>query len=418
MNDPRGQKWPEPARRARQGFRDQTGSDPDRIAIAPGRVNLLGGHIDYNDGYVLPVAVDRYVAAAFAELRGEGQGEKQGQGRRLEFVSLDFDDRFAVDGGELARCGSEPDRFEALVGDGEHRWRRYAAGVAVEMAAAGIEVPAGVVVIAGNVPLGAGLSSSAALEGAVYLALSGGMATPEAASLCQEAENRWAGVPCGIMDQFASFMAAEGTALFLDCRDLTWRHIALPAGAAVTVIDSGVQRELATSGYRKRRQEIETALTILRKVAGPLPALRDLEPAVFEEVEDLLPEPLRSRVAHVVGGIVRVREGVTRLALGDAAGFGELMVACHRSLAENYEVSRPELDRIVELALGVDGVWGARLTGAGFGGCGVVLHQEECAPALRETVAAGFETDFGRPPEIHHLRTAGGAVVRPLQEAS
>ncbi len=399
-----GQEWPEPARRAITGLQELVGADEGgraRIALAPGRVNLLGGHTDYNDGYVLPVAVDRRVTCAFAE-RAEGM---------LEFVSLDFDDRFIIDPRDLPRYREDDGAFERLAGGRENRWRRYAAGVALEMSAAGLPVPAGLGVIAGDVPLGSGLSSSAALEAAVYLALSNDRATPEAALLCQRAENRWAGVPCGIMDQFASFMAEEGRALFLDCRDLSWHNIDLPAGTAVTVVDSGVRRELAASEYVKRRQEIETALTILRKVAGPLPALRDLTPEVFAEVDDLLPEPLRSRVDHVVGAIARVKEGVTSLALGDTVRFGELMVECHQSLACLYEVSIPELDRIVELALTVEGVFGARLTGAGFGGCSVVFHDNECAEALRQTVTDGFEKNFGRRPPIHHLRSAGGAGV-------
>jgi galactokinase len=283
------------------------------------------------------------------------------------------------------------------------------------MSAAGLPVAEGLAVIAGNVPLGSGLSSSAALEAALCLALGNGRASPEAALLCQRAENRWAGVPCGIMDQFTSFMAEEGRALFLDCRDLSWRNIELPAGTAMTVVDSGVRRELAASEYAKRRQEIETALVILRKVAGPLPALRDLTPEAFAEAEDLLPEPLRSRVEHVVGAIARVREGVTCLALADSAGFGALMVECHRSLAHLYEVSIPELDRIVELALAVEGVFGARLTGAGFGGCVIVFHGEGCSEALRREVTEGFEKRFGRQPAVHLLRAAGGARVGPIE---
>jgi len=401
--------WPEPARRAIAALGELAGVDEagrGRIAIAPGRVNLLGGHTDYNDGYVLPVAVDRRVTCAFAERVGD----------TLEFVSLDFDDRFIIELADLQWYREDAETFETLVGGKENRWRRYVLGVVLEMSAADLPVPAGLGVIAGDVPLGSGLSSSAALEAAVYLALGRGESTPEAARLCQRAENHWVGVPCGIMDQFASFMAEEGRAIFLDCRDLSWRNIDLPPGTAVTVVDSGVRRELAVSEYAKRRQEIETALTILRKVVGELPALRDLTPEVFMEVDDLLPEPLRSRVDHVVGAISRVREGVTSLALDDRDRFGELMVECHQSLAYLYEVSIPELDRIVELALTVEGVFGARLTGAGFGGCAVVFHEEGCAVELRERVEEGFESDFGRLPSIHHLRSAGGAEVWPIIE--
>lgn len=404
-----GQVWPEPARRAIRGLRnllDEGESGGRRISIAPGRVNLLGGHTDYNDGFVLPVAVDRYVTCAFAER----------EGKTLAFVSLDFDGRLSLDLKGINRYRDEAGAFEKLTGGPQNRWQRYVAGVVLEMEAAGLSIPAGLGVIAGDVPLGSGLSSSAALEAAVYMVLDGGGATPEAALLCQRAENRWAGVPCGVMDQFTSFMAQAGKALYLDCRDLICRNIPLPPGTAVTVIDSGVRRELADGEYLKRRQEIETSLTILRKVTGPLESLRDLSPEVFEEVEDILPEPLRSRVEHVVGAIARVREGVTRLALEESAGFGELMVDCHRSLAHLYEVSTTELDTIVECALTVEGVFGARLTGAGFGGSCVVFHREGCEESLREAVENGFEGEFGRHPPVHHLHSAGGARVYPIED--
>ncbi len=413
--------WPEPAGRASRGLLELLDEDMSRrrrISIAPGRVNLLGGHTDYNDGFVLPVAVDRYVSCAFAEgVEHTEHTERTGpKGKALEFVSLDFGDRFMLDITDIDRYRESADAFERLTGGPKNRWRRYVAGVVIEMEAAGSSIPTGLGVIAGDVPLGSGLSSSAALEAAVYLALNNGGATPEAALLCQRAENRWVGVPCGVMDQFTSFMAEAGKALFLDCRDLTWRNIPLPAGTAVTVIDSGVQRELADGEYLKRRQEIETSLTILRKVTGPLESLRDLSPEVFEEVEDILPEPLRSRVQHVVDANARVREGVTRLVLEESEGFGELMVDCHLSLAHLYEVSTSELDLIVERSLTVDGVFGARLTGAGFGGCCVVFHREGCEGPLRERVEKGLESEFGRRPTVHHLHSADGAGVYPIED--
>ncbi len=373
--------------------------DRRRVALAPGRVNLLGEHTDYNQGYVLPAAIDRHVAAAFAPRPT----------RVLRLRSLDLDDVFDLSLDDLDDLLERPDRFADLT-RGPAGWRRYAAGVALERHREGRPLEAGEVTVAGDVPRGAGLSSSAALEAALDRVLAGGPEPgPEAALRCQRAEERWAGVPCGVMDQFAVILGRAGHLLLLDCRDLSVRHVPLPAGLALTVVDPGLPRNLADGAYRRRRDEIETALALLRKVVGPLESLRDLDPAAFEEVADLLPDPLRRRVRHVVTAIARVPEGVTALALGDVAAFGRLMYACHRSLADDYEVSLPELDAVVSAAARIEGVVGARLTGAGFGGCAVVLHQEGCEEDLRAGVTAGLPARAGRPPDFHHLHTADGA---------
>jgi len=371
-----------------------------RLGLAPGRVNLLGEHVDYSDGWVMPVAIDRHVAAAY----------EPGGGTHLVVHSLDFADTFRIDLTELEAVGSEPDRFEALVGGANTRWRRYAAGVVLELAAAGDVPRPGLMAIAGDVPLGAGLSSSAALEAALYTALAADpAASPEAAQLCQRAENRWAGMPCGIMDQFASFMGEREKVLYLDCRTLEFRCLPLPPGLELTVVDSGVRRELAASAYRGRRQEIETACELIGRFTGPIQTLRDVPAGSFSAFEDLLPEPLRSRVEHVLGGFDRVREGVRVLALGQGEAFGELMTACHRSLAELYAVSIPELDLIVASALEVEGVLGARLTGAGFGGCCVVLHRPDCTAELTGRISSALRERFDIEPLCHHLAVADGA---------
>jgi len=377
-------------------------------ALAPGRINLMGEHTDYNQGFVLPAAVDRYCACAF---------EPAG-GNRLRLHSLDLADAFEVEVGALEPLAASPADFTSLTREGPQHWRRYALGVLIEVHRAGLPVPAGRLAVSSNVPIGAGLSSSAALEAALYTALvTSGPPPLEAAALCRRAENLWAGVPCGIMDQFASFLGRSGHALLLDCRDLSWRPVPLPAGVRLTVVDSGVPRRLADGAYARRRAEIDTALGILRKAAGPLASLRELSPALFEELEDLLPDPLRQRVRHVVGAIARVPQGVTALVLGDEAAFGRLMYDCHSSLARDYEVSLPELDTIVESAARVEGVLGARLTGAGFGGCCVVLHRSGCEAALAERVAADFGHRFGHRPVCHHLDTADGARRIGTEEA-
>lgn len=380
-----------------------------RVSVAPGRVNLLGGHTDYNEGFVLPVAVDRFVSCALYP----------GDTGILEFHSLDLGDSFQLDLASLDELRDDPDRFDELAGGCRAMWRRYVAGVILEMDEAGIPVVSGIAAITGNIPIGSGLSSSAALEVSVYLACGKGAgATVEAALLCQRAENRWAGVPCGIMDQYTSLLAEAGKAIFLDCRHLTCRHVPLPEGCAITVINSGIQRELADGEYRRRRLEIESALGILRKAVGPIAALRDLPAGDLAEVEDLLPQPLLKRVEHVVGAIERVEKGAVSLTLGERERFGELMVECHRSLAERYEVSIEELDLIVESAISVDGVYGARLTGAGFGGCCVVFHREGCREELESAVAGAYRARSWKEPVFHHLSAAPGARVLNAEDMS
>lgn len=410
-----GADWPDAARRALEGLRINlalAGLDEEpegvraRIAVAPGRVNLLGGHTDYSQGYVLPAAVDRYTACALAETAGAAHAGR----RHLRFWSESFDDRLDLDLDRLDEFIGSPQAFEELVEGEACRWRRYVAGVVLELHLSGHPIPAGIGVVSGDVPIGSGLSSSAALELAVHTALAPEMAPgPETALRCQRAENRWAGVPCGIMDQFASLMGREAHAIFLDCRDLRYRRVLLPENSAITVVDSGIRRELAESAYACRRREVETAVGILRKVAGPIESLRDMTPQRFEEFEDFLPEPLRRRARHVVYAIARVPEGVSHLALGEAEAFGRLMRECHDSLATQYEVSTPELDRIVSSACGVEGVLGARLTGAGFGGCCVVLHEAGCEEPLRTAVQNAFEPSRPVRLTFYHLTAADGA---------
>jgi galactokinase len=382
-----------------------TGPFPSRVAIAPGRVNLLGGHTDYSEGFVLPAAVDRYVACALALAAPDTD-----QPRSLQFWSEAFEDYLRIELGELDRLVESPELFESLAGDPSQRWRKYVAGVVLELHLSGEPIPGGLAVITGDVPIGSGLSSSAALEAAVHVALAPRIPPDaEVALRCQRAENRWAGVPCGIMDQFATLMGKAGHALFLDCRDLSFRHVPLPPGSALTVVDSGIRRELADSGYAKRRNEVETALRILNRMSGHLDALRDLSPRDLEDVEDLLPPPLQQRVRHVVLAIDRVPKGVAHLALGEGEAFGRLMRECHESLATLYEVSIPELNRIVASSCRVEGVLGARLTGAGFGGCCVVLHEAGCEPEIRTAVENAL--DPGQPVLLafHHLSAADGA---------
>jgi len=305
-------------------------------AHAPGRVNLIGDHTDYMGGLVLPMAVQ--MGTTITAVRG---------GDRIELVSAQVPDEVVLD---------LPVRDAATV---EPAWGRYVAGVAAELGAT--------VGLAGTVdsdlPLGSGLSSSAALEVAAALAL-GDTGTPlEVARRCQLAEQRATGVPCGIMDQLASAAGVAGHALLIDCATYEVTPVAVPEQATIWVVHSGQERELAGSAYAQRRAECEAAAAIV----GPLPT------ASLERIEELDDPVMRARARHVRSECARVEQFAAALSAGDLSAAGELMVRSHRSLRDDFEVSTPRLDELVDELCAVPGVHGARLTGAGFGGCVVVL---------------------------------------------
>lgn len=321
-------------------FEAEFGHAPQARADAPGRVNLLGEHTDYNDGFVLPVAIPQRTRVAMRRSEGEDfELLAEGQGPVVRF-----------------RPGHAPPQHFAS----------YVYGSLMEAMAHGIEVPPLQVHVASDVPMGVGLSSSAALEVATLRCLRAllGVSLDDVliAQLAQRAEIEYAGVNCGIMDQMASSLAATDRALLLDTRSLERRPVALPTGSAVLVVDSGVPRSLAASGYNQRRAECEQAARLLG-----VASLRDVD-----EVDALaaLPELLQRRARHVVTENARVLQAVD---CADAATFGALMDASHASLRDDYAVSTPELDLLVDLLQQQDAVFGARLTGAGFGGACVAL---------------------------------------------
>jgi galactokinase len=306
-------------------------------ARAPGRVNLIGEHTDYNDGFVLPCAIDRYTVVE-AEPRAD---------RTVLVESLGEHDELDLDA--IERTGT---------------WRDYVRGI-VQL----LELEHGASLrIESAVPRGAGLSSSAALEVAVGRALSevGG---EELALLCQRAENEFVGVQSGIMDQFAVTLGRAGHALLLDCRDATYRHIPIPAGVAIVVCDSHVRRELTSSGYNERRRACEAAAAQLG-----LASLRD---ATLEQVTDL------PRARHVVTENERTLRAAAALAAGDCVTFGELMDASHASMRDDFEIVPPELDALAAATRAVEGCYGSRLTGGGFGGCTVSFVDEQAVAAVR-----------------------------------
>ena len=413
-------------------FRDVFGdSGPVRVVRAPGRVNLIGEHTDYSGGFVMPMALDRAVRIALVP-----------HDRPVVALwSVQFDERaeFRLPSGRgtpavetSRRAGTRPARAvpggEAEPAGAPH-WLRYPMKVAEVLAEAGVGLRGFRAVVDGDVPVGSGLSSSAAYEVASALALlvaarpdvpaglaadlaeAHGLSAERLAELCQEAEHR-VGVRCGIMDQFVSLHGRAGHALVLDCRDLSFEAVPLPAREAkVVVTDSGVKRRLSSGAYNERRRQCEEGAERLREFDPAIRELRDVSLALFEARADRLPEIIRRRCRHVVTENARVLESAEALKAGDLARFGELMNASHDSLRDDYEVSGPELDLLVEIARGVGGVMGSRLTGAGFGGCTVTLARPEAVEPLRAAVLEHYPRRAGLEPRIWVSEAAAGAAV-------
>jgi len=377
-----------------------------RTVRAPGRVNLIGEHTDYNDGLVMPMALARAVRIALLP-----QEEPA-----VRLWSEQFAER-----AEFA-LGEAP-------GDETPHWLRYPMAVAAVLAEEGLALGGFRGVVDGDVPVGAGLSSSAACEVASALALlvsarpeippgpaasaaeAHGLTGERLARLCQAAEHR-VGVRCGIMDQFISVHGRAGHAVMLDCRDLSHRSVPLPAGeAAVVVIDSGVQRKLTAGAYNERRSQCEDGAARLAEFDPAVESLRDVSRDLFEAHADALPTTVRRRCRHVVTENARVLESVEALEAGDLARFGRLVSASHDSLRDDYEVSGPELDLLVTIAREVDGVLGSRLTGAGFGGCTVSLVRPDAVDSLRNAVMARYQAETGLQPRLWTSPAADGAGV-------
>ena len=369
---------------ARRRFQQVFGYQPAHVAVAPGRINVIGEHTDYNEGWVLPAAIDRYIAVA-ARSRGDTQ------------VCL-FSDR----------CGGlELPRLPASPGNG---WADYVIGVVRELGIEG-SAPGGFeLAVTSNIPSGAGLSSSAALEVATALALlaTSGAHTPEVelARLCQRAENHFVGARTGIMDQFTLLFARAGNALLLDCRSLGWEAVPLPdARYAWLLADSGVKHDLARSAYNQRRAECEAAAAALG-----VPSLRD---AAGLDLEQIPPELLRRRARHVISENGRVEAAAAALRRQDAIALGPLLYASHESLREDFAVSCPELDCLVELASGSAGVVGARMMGAGFGGSVLALFEASRLDDAEAHLRQGYALRFSRSPDFYRVSSVDRATVSP-----
>ena len=376
----------ETEQRAAEAYGKQFGGQPDLIASAPGRINLIGEHTDYNGGFVLPCAIDRRIAVAMGT---GGRGGFESGGFETRLYSADFD--------EARKAGKR---------DGS--WADYPRGVAWTMGEDRHEIKPFEAAFAGDVPLGSGLSSSAAIEAATALALDAlfglDIGRKELAVLCQRAENDYVGVASGIMDQYASLLCKAGAALLVDCRSLEAKSVPLDltaAGLALVVCDTRVERGLADTGYNDRRSTCENAA---RKLG-----IEELRDATEENLDSLSGEELK-RASHVVSENARVLRAVEALKHNDFEEFGRLMYASHASLRDDYEVSTPELDTFVETAK-KHGAKGARLTGAGFGGCAIALVPHARTDEVTEACEQAFAASNLKDPTFYEFVPAAGAEL-------
>jgi galactokinase len=364
------------------------------IFRAPGRVNLIGEHTDYNDGFVMPMAISSYTWVATAK-RADGI---------LEAYSEHFDEKITLS-------------LDALSGPPRKHWSDFVRGVAASLQQAGHKLSGANLVIHGEVPLGAGLSSSASLEVALALALTSvaGIVMPrlELVKLSQAAEHKYVGTRCGIMDQFVAGFGAAGHALMLDCRSLEYQLLPIPQDVRVVVCNSMVRHELASGEYNLRRADCEAGVKLLQKFLPSIRALRDVGIADLEKYKHALPDTIYRRCRHVVTEDERVLAAATALQSQDADGFGKLMIQSHASLRDDYEVSCRELDLLADLALSRPGVYGARMTGGGFGGCTVNLLDSEFAAAFQTDMSRMYAAATGTIPEIYICEPATGAEAWP-----
>ena len=379
-------------------FRQLYHRSPTMEARAPGRVNLLGEHVDYNQGVVMPAAIDRAVTLVANSTADD----------LVSLQALDLQQNISFRLSQLEQhCD---DDGKPLPG-----WALYPAGVAWSLGQAGLSIRGMEAVYSSDVPIGAGLSSSAAVEVAfatAWQALTGFELDKLAlARLCQRAENEYVGVSSGLMDQFASTCGVEGHVLCFDTRDLSWQAVELPAGTAIVLADSGLRRSLANSAYNDRRASCEQAVRLLQEYLPGIRSLRDVSTVELAAYSAYLPPEIAKRAEHVVKEIHRVEQAIIALKRNDTQMFGGFMFASHKSLRDLYEVSLPELDYLVEIARRLPGIHGARLTGAGFGGCTVNLVDEQQADSFMQGLQAGFLEQMGRVARVYLCKASQGAGI-------
>jgi galactokinase len=364
------------------------------ISRAPGRVNLIGEHTDYNEGFVFPMALDFRILLA-ARKRAD---------QTVKIYSADYDQivEFSL---------AQPIQY-----DQDKRWSNYPRGVMAMLQEVGIKLCGMEIAFQGDIPQGSGLSSSAALEVATAVVaqrmLGFNMDKPQLAKLCQRAENKFVGMNCGIMDQFISMMGQQAHALFLDCRSLDYKQVPLELGdCRILICQSGVKHTLVDSEYNKRRQECEQGVKILAKQFPGIKSLRDATSEQLEICKVEMDPVVYRRCKHVISEDDRVIESMTALNQGDLKIFGQLMNASHNSLRDDYEVSCPEIDLLVNLAREVKGVLGTRITGGGFGGCTVTLIEAKAVEEFSQHINKNYQAKTGITPKIYISTAANGAEI-------
>ena len=402
-----------------EGFTARFGREPTLAAAAPGRVNLIGEHTDYNDGYVLPIAIDRWSVVMGDCVSEDGEG---GVGSTVStWVSLDLGEEFEVDWSKL---------FTPIDG---RNWINYPMAVVEEFRQHQIELPVIDFVLTSSIPIGAGLSSSAALTVSLATLFEQSVGIEldpvKKARWCQRAEHEFPKMPCGLMDPMISALAVEDHALLIDCQSMETKLVGMPSAeeAVLLVANSNVRHHLASSEYAARKDECARALQAIQlDWRAEVSSLREVTNADLKAIRDVIDPVLFKRTMHVVTENLRTLEAVEALTSGDLRRFGQYMFASHLSLRDDYEVSCDELDNLVELAgefcesvSGRDGgVFGARMTGGGFGGCVIVLCRPDAAEAVEEHLKTGQRAKFDRSPTIFSTRAVGSAFAVDFSDGS
>lgn len=370
-------------------FERYFGRLPSFVVRAPGRVNLIGEHTDYNDGFVLPIAIDR---AVWIALRPTAT-----QQVILRALNLKHSAEFSLDN----------------IKHENQQWVEYIKGVAWALQQAGYLLGGWEGLITSDIPIGAGLSSSAALELAATRAFAAVSSYPweaiKMAQIGQQAEREWVGVNCGIMDQMISAVGHAGHGLLIDCRSLKTELVPLPADITVVVLDTATRRGLVDSAYNERRQQCKMAARFFG-----VPALRDVSQNEFDAKAEALDPVVFRRTRHVISENIRTLQAANTMSQNDAVKFGQLINASHISLRDDFEVSSPELDQMVDCAQQESVCYGARLTGAGFGGCAMAIVHANAVQNFTETVTINYQTATGLQPEIYVCTAADGATIASI----
>jgi len=382
------------ARNVADEFARRFGREP-KVSRAPGRVNLIGEHTDYNDGFVMPAALE-FATLAAAAPRAD---------RRLNVYSMTMDAAREFD-------------LDAPPGRGRHDWSDYVFGVAVMLERSGRPLKGADLVVWTDVPLGSGLSSSAALEVSAAHALMTASGLPfepvAIAKICQQAENDYVGMRCGIMDQYVSACGVAGNALLIDCRSLESRNVPIAQNLRLLVANSNVKHQHAGGEYNARRAACEEGVRLLGPHLGPIKALRDLTPEQLEAHAHALPDLVYRRCRHIVTENARVLEAERALKAGDFVACGKAMNASHTSMRDDFEITCPEVDFLAERAQGEDGVYGSRMTGGGFGGCTVSLVEASAVDRVAKRLVEGYRAAQGRNADVFVCSPSAGAGLIPL----